>query len=258
VIKKYTDISQIDATSPFKLLEQAYGAYIKQKIEMVELITGCETKNRYTICLRINGWSYLYKAFKCKEESSWCIGNCCSGESRKFKMLIKYSPNGLYDKGDNYNSNLFAELDRPYKCTCFNLNRPELSVSLTDGTNLGKITEPFSCSRVLVDIRNGNGELKYKIDIDWSQPGIACRSFLCGAIESVDFPIQNINKMTGESVLDGEIKRMGRSYAEAVVGSDTDCFDIIFPKNATPEEKFLILSSTLLIDYRFFEDTEKE
>ena len=242
-----------------KLLEQAHGAYIKQKIEMYEIVTGCETKNRYSICLRIKNWNKLYKAFKCKEDSSWIMRNCCSGENREFKMMIKYSPNGINDKGDDYSSQLFAELDRPFKCTCCGLNRPEMNIKLAkDKKTIGKIIEPFSCSRVLIDTRNESNEPLYKFDIDRTQPGISCRAFTCGAIESVDFPIQKINKQTGEYEIDGEIKRMGRSYDEAVIGSDADCYDIVFPKDATAEEKLLILSTTLLIDFRYFEDTEEE
>ncbi len=257
-MKKITDASQIKFSDPLELLEHAHGAYIKQKVEMYEIVTGCETKNRYTICLRLKNWNKLYKTFKCKEESSWCMRNCCSGEGREFKMLIKYSPNGINDKGDDYSSHCFAELDRPYKCTCCNLNRPELGVHLTnEKKHLGTITEPFSCSRVLINASDGNGDLIYKFDIDRSQQGIACRAFTCGAIESVDFPIIKVDK-NGETEVDGEIKRMGRSYDEAVIGSDADCYDIVFPKTATPQEKFLILSTTMLIDFRFFEDTEEE
>jgi len=254
---RITDVSQIDCSDPMKLLDQAHGAYIKQKLEMYEIVTGCETKNRYSICLRLNNWNKLYKAFKCKEESSWFMRNCCPGESREFKMMVKYSPNGINDKVDDYSSQLFAELGRPYKCTCFGMGRPELNVKLSKGNKeIGKISEPFSCSRVIVNTTDEKGDMVYKFDIDRTQPGISCRAFTCGAIESVDFPIQNVK--LGDNVIDGEIKRMGRSYDEAVIGSDADCYDIVFPKKATAEEKFLILSSTLLIDFRYFEDTEEE
>lgn len=260
--KKYNEASEIDCSHPLKLLDQAFGAYIKQKSEMYEIVTGCETKNRYSISLRLHGYNKLYKAFKCKEESSWCMRNCCSGESREFKMMIKYSPNGVNDKGDDYLSNRFAEFDRPYKCTCCNFNRPELNVFMSKSdTNpehkvIGKIWEPYSCSRVLVNVNDEHREI-YRFDIDRTQPGISCRAFTCGAIESVDFPIINIDN-NGVGIIDGEIKRMGRTYDEAVIGSDADCYDIIFPKNATAEQKFLILATSLLIDFRYFEDTEEE
>jgi hypothetical protein len=70
----------IDAffTSDYILaLRNAKSAFIKQKVELFEVLTGCETKNRYSVFLRYdNGINALL--FKCKEESSWCSRNCLS------------------------------------------------------------------------------------------------------------------------------------------------------------------------------------
>lgn len=56
-------------------LRNAKSAFIKQKVELFEVLTGCETKNRYSVYLRYdNGVNALL--FKCKEESSWCARNC--------------------------------------------------------------------------------------------------------------------------------------------------------------------------------------
>ncbi len=40
--------------------------------------------------------------------------------------------------------------------------------------------------------------------------------------------------------------------------SDATNFKIQFPQNATPEEKLLLISTTLMIDFRHFEDTPGE
>lgn len=60
---------------PMERLRTATGAYIKQKLELFEVLTGCETKNRYMVYLK-DGNNYYY-VFKCKEESEWCMRNCC-------------------------------------------------------------------------------------------------------------------------------------------------------------------------------------
>lgn len=56
-------------------LEIAVGAFIKQKIEIFEMLTGCETKNSYNVFLRFANNEYAY-IFKCKEKSGWCARNC--------------------------------------------------------------------------------------------------------------------------------------------------------------------------------------
>jgi len=56
-------------------LENAEGAFIKQKIELFEAFTGCETKNSYNVFLRFANNEYAY-VFKCKEKSGCCERNC--------------------------------------------------------------------------------------------------------------------------------------------------------------------------------------
>lgn len=69
-------------------LRNAKSAFIKQKVELLEMLTGCETKNRYSVYLRFeNGVNALL--FKCKEESSWFSRNCLSYNYLNFSF-IKY------------------------------------------------------------------------------------------------------------------------------------------------------------------------
>jgi len=68
-------------------LRNAKSAFIKQKIELLEVLTGCETKNRYSVYLRYeNGVNALL--FKCKEESSWCARNCITYELIKTLLFF--------------------------------------------------------------------------------------------------------------------------------------------------------------------------
>jgi hypothetical protein len=62
-------------TDPMEKLKTANGAFIKQKIELFEMLSGCEMPNRYNVYLR-EGNQY-YFVFKCKEKSTWCMRNCC-------------------------------------------------------------------------------------------------------------------------------------------------------------------------------------
>lgn len=57
-------------------LEGANFAFIKQKIELMEVFTGCETKNRYKVFIRYPDGRTLY-LFKAKEDSGCCERQCC-------------------------------------------------------------------------------------------------------------------------------------------------------------------------------------
>lgn len=56
-------------------LQMAEGAFVKQKVEIFEMLSGCETNNTYYVFLRLPNNEYAY-IFKCKEKSGWCARNC--------------------------------------------------------------------------------------------------------------------------------------------------------------------------------------
>mgnify|MGYP002146848038 CR=1 FL=1 len=60
---------------PLLALEAADSVYVVQKLELLEAIFDFETRNRYMIFTKTNGYNqYL---FKCKEESSCWSRQCC-------------------------------------------------------------------------------------------------------------------------------------------------------------------------------------
>lgn len=102
-------------------LNAAKSAKIKQKVELLEVFTGCETKNRYNVILNFPNGTNAF-LFKAKEESDCCSRNCVHPSDRPLNMKIKYirQPNqfnGLtYDDCD-YN------FEKPCTCSCFCLSR---------------------------------------------------------------------------------------------------------------------------------------
>ena len=62
--------------NPIIALESATTAIVQQEIELMEVLTGCETQNRYHVYITTNTGQNVY-LFKCKEQSTWCERNCC-------------------------------------------------------------------------------------------------------------------------------------------------------------------------------------
>ena len=111
---------------PLLVLSQMETVEIRQELEIFEILTGCETPNRYNVLGKTNNGQLVY-LFKCKEDSSCCDRSFCSPNSRPFKMNIKHITNKtIYESGSSF-ENYFAFFDRPYKYTCCNSNRPFLN-----------------------------------------------------------------------------------------------------------------------------------
>lgn len=77
---------------------------VKQDLELLEAVLGCETKNKYK--LMSNTGELMFKA---KEDTSFCNRYCC-GPIRSFELDIK-----------DLLGNSIIRLDRPLRCqsVCF-------------------------------------------------------------------------------------------------------------------------------------------
>ena len=61
---------------PFQILQRSKFAFVQQEIELIEVLTGCETPNKYHVYVVTDTGEQVY-IFKCKEKSNWCQRNCC-------------------------------------------------------------------------------------------------------------------------------------------------------------------------------------
>ena len=241
----YVDLKFTFVQDPISELAMSYRATIRQQPEVTELLTGCESENRYHVFISlVNGMEkYL---FKCKEQSTCCQRQCCPADAREFNMLIKHISNPDAFK-ENF-SKYFAKLSKPYKCSCLCLARPKITGEYTSNNQVfGEVKEECSCCDPLFVVLN-QSEVKYSITINCCQCGFCCRS-ACSGYYAVDCIIREGGK-NGTPV--GSIKKKLASNILEFMG-DADTYIIEFPPSATPEDKLSLIMAGLFIDYRYFE-----
>ena len=240
---------------PLQILSNVNRAYIFQELEVWEQVTGCEQKNNYNVCVVDPITQMQYYLFRCKEDSSFCQRFCCSGASRAFSMRCKHiaADNAF---GEGYN-NYFAELLRPFKCTCCCCARPEVSCALKEGNiNLGTIKEPCTlCSPVLEiygpgDLGNKDISLRYPVLIDCCQVSYMCSSCKCGKCQELECNIYEGK----DSDMNRKVGRIIKKVTMEEFFSKSNTFAIDFPENATSLDRLLLIFAGLFIDYRLFED----
>lgn len=240
--------------NPMDELEFCTEVFLEQKIELLEVLTGYETPNRYHVYMVTKTGKKKY-LFKCKEESSWGCRNCCPSSSRAFEMKMIHIKSS--NKTVNYKQTI-ANISRPFTCTFCNCKRPKMtSVFNSDKTKeritLGSVVENFSCDPSL-NIYTQNNQLKWKIKSNCCQCGFICRCFSIGKCYEVDFWIYDadeFNNVKYNAV--GNIHKVFKGMSELI--TDTDTFLLTFPKNATTKEKMMLITAVLMIDYRYYEET---
>lgn len=239
------------STDPFVELAHAKKATIKQRFEPWEALTGCETANQYYVFIKDHEGNEKY-LFKAKEESTWCCRNCVDGRSREFTLHLRtiQSQNGKEKKED------FADFHRPFKCTCCCCARPELKGILkkdTMGGNVGKIMEPCTVCNPKIMVYNREGIGAWTITCDCCQCGYMCANSWCGKCSEVNFEIyKGVDNCQGKAP--GAIKKKFKGL-KSILG-DADFFDLTFPEMATPEERLLLITGVIMLDYLYYEDKD--
>lgn len=135
---------------------------IKQKIEVLELVTGFETQNKYDV-LNVMG----QQVFKAKEDSECCTRQCC-GPCRNFDMEIK----------DNFGHEVI-HLYRPLRCQscCYPCCLQRLEVSSPPGNLVGTVEQEWSIIHPTFSVKDEAGNTVLKIK------GPFCTFSICGDVE---------------------------------------------------------------------------
>ena len=234
--------------SGFDILNEQSDVMIKQKMEWLEVVSGCETENRY----HVYGFDPLTqqkkaKLFKCREKSDWCSRQCLSGSCRPFKMNIStIKPNGEQEP--------FLQMERPCRCTFLCFNRPEVHVNLVENGRteyLGKVIDPFRWCNMEVDTYDHVNEIRYRIYGSCCQLGTFCRC-PCDPCQTFNFDVRSA---TGDNL--SKMQKKSKGCIEAHY-TDADNFNLNFPKNITAGDKVMLMCAVLFLDFRHFERSPKK
>ena len=242
----FAGITYTYVLDPMQELALSPSVLIRQQPQFFEQISGCESPNRYFVFSQSpqTGFKML---FKCKEQSECCQRNCCSASMREFVMDIKHIANaGALN--ENF-QNSFVHVNKPFKCTCCCLERPEMIANYSaNGELVGKVKQPFSCCDPIFTIYDNAGTMRYYIYADCCQCGLCC-SGPCAKMSEVTFNIYRDANM-GQPI--GSIVKKIANFSELITSADS--YQVNFPVDARPNEKLLLIITGLMIDYQFFEE----
>ncbi|CAG5132665.1 unnamed protein product [Candidula unifasciata] len=208
---------------------------IKQEVELFEVLSGMECKNKYRVFNSIQ--QQVYYAY---EESDTC-NRICFGASRGFVLHIT----------DNQQQEVL-NIVREFRCCtgcCWCADgccQYPMMVNDKAGRKLGMIRQMNSCCQLRFGIFDENDVPLYEI---WA-PCCGCQC-VC-MTEDVNFPICNISDKTQV----GNIRKIwGGLIQEAYTKADT--FGVSFPMDLLVKHKALMLAAIFLIDFAIFERQKK-
>ncbi|XP_041591006.1 phospholipid scramblase 1-like isoform X2 [Vulpes lagopus] len=197
---------------------------IHQQIELLEVITGFETNNKYEIKN-----SFGQRIYFAAEDTDFCTQNCC-GASRPFTIRIL----------DNMGQEVIT-LERPLRCgsCCCPCCLQEIEIHAPPGVPVGYVNQTWHPCLPKFTIQNERREDVLKI----TGPCL-----VCSCCADVDFEIKSLDE---ENVV-GKISKQWTGLVREAF-TDTDNFGIQFPLDLDVKMKAVMLGACFLIDFMFFE-----
>lgn len=217
--------------------------HLKQKIDMLEVITGWSVKNKFRITDPDSG--HIMGLFK--EESDTCERQCCKN-ARGFTANIM---------GEN--NVVIFKIERPLACACSCCPRANdgccgQSLTVLDNQNnkISEIQQIQSCHLICCNnlfgltITDSQGNVKYTLQNTYCQAQ-CCEKCSDGCCTD---KYLHLVDTTGNSV--GLVTKKWRGCAtECCTPADSILID--FPETANSEDKASIISAVLLADYNLWE-----
>ncbi|XP_010361690.1 phospholipid scramblase 1 isoform X1 [Rhinopithecus roxellana] len=207
-------------------LSQIDQVLIHQQIELLEVLTGFETNNKYEIKN-----SFGQRVYFAAEDTDCCTRNCC-GPSRPFTLRII----------DNMGQEVIT-LERPLRCSscCCPCCLQEIEIQAPPGVPVGYVIQTWHPCLPKFTIQNEKREDVLKI----SGPCVVCSC--CG---DVDFEIKSLD----EQCVVGKISKHWTGILREAF-TDADNFGIQFPLDLDVKMKAVMIGACFLIDFMFFEST---
>ncbi|XP_062957531.1 phospholipid scramblase 1 isoform X2 [Cynocephalus volans] len=199
---------------------------IHQQIELLEVLTGFETNNKYEIKNSLG-----QRIFFAAEDTDCCTRNCC-GPSRPFTMRIV----------DNTGREVVT-LERPLRCSscCCPCCLQEIEIQAPPGVPVGYVTQTWHPCLPKFTIQNEKREDVLKI----TGPCV-----VCSCCADVNFEIKALD----EETVVGRISKQWSGFVREAF-TDADNFGIQFPLDLDVKMKAVMLGACFLIDFMFFERT---
>ncbi|XP_052043609.1 phospholipid scramblase 1 isoform X1 [Apodemus sylvaticus] len=202
---------------------------VHQQIELLEVLTGFETNNKYEIKNSLGQRVYF-----AVEDTDCCTRNCC-GASRPFTLRIL----------DNMGREVMT-LERPLRCSscCFPCCLQEIEIQAPPGVPVGYVAQTWHPCLPKFTLQNEKKEDVLKI---------VGPCVVCSCCSDIDFELKSLDE---ESVV-GKISKQWSGFVREAF-TDADNFGIQFPLDLDVKMKAVMLGACFLIDFMFFERTGNE
>ncbi|XP_061172756.1 phospholipid scramblase 1-like [Saccostrea echinata] len=210
---------------------------VKQRVELLEVITGFETKNKYDVLNSVGQQCYF-----AQEESECCHRICC-GSNREYVIHIS----------DNMGQEVMRVRHDFVCCVgcCWCATDSscgyEVQIEAPVGNIIGYAKQQTSKWKPHFRVFDANRQPLYVV----RGPCCGCQAICC--TDDVNFPVSDL---TETNVLGRIFKRWAGCGRESF--TDADTFGVSFPIDMAVTSKALLFGTVFLVDFLYYEHSEDD
>lgn len=235
---------------------------VRQKMDMLEIFCpALQKRNKYKIAALAdvnneefdNKWNMdafkdMKTLLKAKEESD-CLCRVCCMNLREFSM----------DISSDADDQVLYKIHRPFKCTmiccCMMLFPQELTVSDGQGNVIGRTVQDFKCieaccGKTYMKVEDKDGNVQYNV-----QHNVCCNANMCNPAYPCFCPVNHFGIFNAD--MSEEIGGIDNIWPgcnfQGLCSPETDNYKMVFPTDATPDQKAMLMGALMLTEYMFFE-----
>lgn len=241
-------------TDPLALFHSAKKVYIDQFYKISDLFVICPLYYNYRISLEYDNPEEAYYLFQTKEISPACGHTFCPNQARNISINVDNFVISEDEKETKEKSmETFLYIRKNYRCAiscfCACCSRPTFNV-VSQTTKFGKIIELRTIGDPVINIYDDNGALVYIITCKGCSCGFCCADFCCGSQKCASCEYFIYNKEKTEVL--GQITKFHRNGKKQ--RPDYDQLVLEFPKEASCQNKVLLLSAGLAMLYLYYQN----
>ena len=236
-------------SSHIQTIQKMNGVFVKQRMNMMEVVTGCEMESVFDIFQKdpTKEATQGKRIWRAVEESSCAQRNCVQQSCRAFNVKVMNMQKSPFDDAP-----VSLHMNRPCTCASLCFNRPFVTLNFVeDGRNiyLGKISDPYSLCHLEFVVHDKADRPIYQVKAPCLQGGVICRGCPCAPCEKVSLGVVDLR--SGQPV--PPISKLNPSCLKDFM-QNSDNFSMEFPVNASWEDRSLLMAAIIFIDFMMFEE----
>jgi len=246
-----------------QIMDGQSSVLVRQRLDPCDCFVCCERRNLYRLAQTPPDWDtggnwsdqkfYAAPQILTAKEESTCFCRFCCTACRELDLNFTAG-----DDKNNPNGNRLFSMHRPCKipficCVFWECCPHEMTTSSANGDQVGRVVHDFRCCDQICcakswwKVENEHQEPQYYI-----RDNLCCNSNMCAP--TCCCPVRRFEIFDQSSQHQvGEMENIFQCSCKRLCFTGADQYRIVFPQDATADNKALLISALMLMEYTMFE-----